>query len=339
MWYEELWGKIPLSPRIKKNQLARGQNWREFQNIFMSQFTFFENQWVWDGFPDSVDLRTINRLPIMNGLGLLADYKDTLISLGAIGGDGVSLNGYPTGVFGYGYNGFNHRFNAYVPGSDDMAPQLLNTSSGRKIDTNANAVILWDNPEGYPFILYIIQAARRMADIMRCMDVACKTMRTPFVIQAEQASAKSISDLMDKYDENVWTIITTNGFSVDSLKLWPTNANPQMLDYMWQYFCNVDGRLMHEGGITNNPQADKHERLLVSEVSANNIATQLNLKKRLHERELFCDRVNRLFGLHTSVKFVGEELQQNVSMDGTAGANDAPGDRKNNDAGADGRRA
>ncbi|MBD5231658.1 MAG: hypothetical protein HDS66_05860 [Bacteroidales bacterium] len=319
MWCQGMWGAIPITPKIKKNQMARGLNWREYENIFNMLFSFFLCQFEYEGFPDTVDTRFLERMFLLNGSAVVCEVPGGLVALGAAPGFDLNINGWPTKVWGYGFNGYNQEFQAYVPGGD-MSDELRKSAAGYDIGGKPNAVIGYDNPEAYPFVLLISSAARRIADIMRSSDVACKTMKTPYLIQAEESTAKQVGNVLDKYEENVWTIITTNGFSPDAIKLWPANANPQILDAMWQYKCNVQDDLMMLGGIQNNPQSDKAERLLVSEVNANNMATSLHLYKRLHERERFCEWCNKCFGLSTSVKFVGEEMKPDVVRAGDENA-------------------
>ena len=70
-------------------------------------------------------------------------------------------------------------------------------------------------------------------------------------------------------------------------------------------------------GVNNNPNVDKKERLLVDEVNANNEATEDNISHRLKERELFCERVNKAFGLNISVSVNVENYVDNVENEET----------------------
>ena len=320
MWADSYWGKVPISPKIKKNQMARGLNWQEFMNQFEGYLTLAQSLFKWEGLPPTCDERMLERMLILNGTAVMCELSGTHVILGAAPGFDLNINGYPTKVWGWGYNGFNREFRAYVPGADDSR-ELVKAASGYTQDGAPNAVICYDNAEAYPFILFIMAAARRVADTMRAADVAVKTMKTPYVIAAEETTARDIASIMDKYEDNVFTILTTKGFSLDSIKVWPTNTDPKLLDAYWQYKCNVSDDLAYQLGLPNNPQADKHERLLVDEVNANNSITGINLSKRLDWRKKFCEQVNDLWGLNISVR-INEEVQ----ADDGFGEDDLDGD-------------
>ena len=68
-------------------------------------------------------------------------------------------------------------------------------------------------------------------------------------------------------------------------------------------------------GINNNSTSGKRERLIVDEINVNNDYTDINIDMRLHERQLFCERVNELFGLNISVKKRFEDVDKEVDND------------------------
>lgn len=321
MWYDIYWGRVPMLPKVKKSIQARVLNQQEFRNQFQTYLTLATNIFRWDGLPDTCDARMLERMLILNGTAVMVNINGAYLTLGAAPGFNLNVYGYPTKVWGWGYNGFNREFTAYIPGAD-VSHELVKSASGAIVGEQPDAVICYDNAEGYPFVSYIIAASRRIADTLRAADVAVKTMKSPFLLTAEETTVKGIADIVEKYEDNNFVIIPTKGFSAESLKVWPTQTNPQLLDAYWQYKCNVADDLSYQLGLPNNPQADKHERLIVDEVNANNTSTGLNLQKRLEWRKKFCEQVNDLWGLNVSVE---------VNMEGDdvlelRGDNDAVGD-------------
>lgn len=306
MWYDIYWGRVPMLPKVKKSMQARILNRQEFQNQFNTYLTQATNIFRWNGLPKTCDARMLERMLILNGTAVMVKINGAYLTLGAAPGFNLNVYGYPTKVWGWGYNGFNREFKAYVPGADGSR-ELVKSASGIIADSEPDAVICYDNAEAYPFVTYIIAAARRISDTLRAADVAVKTMKSPFLITAEENTVKGITEIVERYEDNNFVIIPTKGFSPDSLKVWPTQTNPQLLDAYWQYKCNVADDLSYQLGLPNNPQADKHERLIVDEVNANNTSTDLNLQKRLEWRNKFCDWVNDLWGLSVSVEVNMEE--------------------------------
>lgn len=312
-WFN-YWGCIPVTGKIKKKDWANVQNSREFNNTFMVFYTLALELYKWSGLPDTCDERMLERYLLLNGQAMIADVNGAYLTLASAGGSDINLYGYPTQGFGYGLNGFNQRFNLYVPGADD-SKELLTSPAGNLPQTSRpEAVVCYDNAAAYPYILYIMQDALRLSDLVRSADVAVKTLKSPIIIGVNETERSSMKQLMEDYEDNVFAILTAKGFSLDSIQVWPTNGNPQTIEAIWNQYLNVWARLLGIFGLNSNPNEDKKERLLVDEVNANNQYITSSLYKRLAWRKNFCEQVNRTFGLNISVD-INPEVKEHVSDD------------------------
>lgn len=324
-WWDIYWGCIPMSPFTrKKKNLARGYNWQEFMNQFQAGFSACMSLFEWEGLPDTCDPLMLERCFLLSGHAAMFKKDGVYLTLASDVGYNRNPYGYPTKGRLYGFNGTNYEADFYVPYSSNKAILLTGTDGGEQT-VEPNAVLGWDNVNGYPMINYVSAAARRIADVIRSCDVAVKTMKSPFIIVCEQQELKSISTMLDKIDENVYVILATQGFSPESLKVLTTNVNPAILDAMWQYKVNTENDLYYTLGLPNNPNEDKKERLLAGEMDTNNSATSLNILKRLDYRKKFCDQCNELWGLNIRVN-VRKEVMQYVDNN-TPGSTEADSNR------------
>lgn len=320
-WY---WGQIPVSKKINKRDYAKVQNSVEFSNTLMNFFSLAVQTFEWHGLPDTCDERMLERSLVLNGQAMIAKVGGGYLSLAAAGGYDINVYGYPTKGWGYGLNGFNRQFSLYVPGAD-TSKVLLEAPSGYTSAGTPEAVICYDNSEAYPLMAYLMADSRRLADLVRSTDVSVKTLKSPIIVGIDESEQNSVKALMDDYEDNVFAILKARGFSLENIKVWPTQGNPQVIAAIWQQYLNIFARLLAILGINSNPNADKKERLLVDEVNMDNVYVQLNIQKRLAWREKFCEQLNALFGLNVSVSVRGEMLDDGPD-DSAGGLQEDPDD-------------
>ena len=311
-WWQNYWGMIPLTNSgLSNKKLAKYQNQIEFINCFEKYFTIAQDQFVWEGLPDTIDERFLERAMLLFGQCMIAKVNESYIVLAAVNGANININGYPLTGWGWGLNGFNKEFKVYVPGADDSGV-LTKTAAGLNINySEPEAVIGYDNVDRFPYVNYIIVAARRMSDLIRSCDVAVKGMKSPFLITCDETQVNSIKKaLQERDDNNVAIIASKASINSDMFKVWPTDISADTLKAFWEQYRNIENELLETLGINSNDNTDKKERLLVDEVNANNEEVNSNLAKRLRQREIFADRVNKQFGLNISVHLRDEYFEE-----------------------------
>lgn len=335
MWYDRYLMGVPLRyTRISAKKAARMENEQEFLNQFQDLFSTAMNLFRWEGLPPTCDERTIERSLLLTGRAMIAEYDSKLISLPAVNGANLNLYGYPLTVWGYGVNGFNHEFRAFVPGADDGKKVLTSSPAGNTMDYRPEAVVGWDNVDAFPYVSYLFLAAARLADLIRSCDVAVRNLKCPLVVQVDESQVQTTIDLFRNRDDNLPVILGGKSLAGIKPEVLNMSITPDTLTAFWDQYRNIKNEVLEVLGINANDNEDKKERLLVDEVNANNEEINHNLQKRLEQRLIWADRVNEFFGLSIKPHLAKEDWAKEVETeeevesdvpDGQSGGMD-PGD-------------
>lgn len=299
LWYQCIFGNMPVR-NMSERKLAKYETDREFVNTFNRLFNMALNTFSWEGLPETCNERFLELSLMLYGSALLCDKDGAFVNLASADGGEINIYGEPLTAYGYGLNGWNHKYNLYIDGMEE-SPVVLDGIS-REGSKQYNAVLCRDNKISYPYVNYIFMAAQRLTRAMRTMDVVCQNLKQPVIITCEESMVKTVRETLNQRGDNVNAIISSGKLPIDSFKVWDTKANPQTLSTMWEHYDSVEAHLKELFGVNSNSQADKRERLIVDEVNANNEATEQSVEHRLKERQLFCERVNKAFGLNISVQ-------------------------------------
>lgn len=298
LWYQFLFGNLPLK-NLNERKLAKYETDREFINTFNRLFNTALNTFRWEGLPATCNERFLEISLMLYGNALIADRDGAFVNLACASGGEINIYGEPLTAYGYGLNGWNKKYNLYIDGMEES--RVVLDGVARDGSENYNAVMCRDNKVSYPYVNYVFMAAQRLTRTMRTMDVVCQNLKQPVIITCEESMVKTVRETLNQRGDNVSAIISSGKLPIDSFKVWDTKANPETLKAMWEHYGNLDGKIKELFGVNSNEQVDKKERLLVDEVNANNEAAEQSVEHRLAERQLFCERVNRAFGLNLSV--------------------------------------
>lgn len=299
LWYQGLFGNMPLK-NMTERKLAKYETDIEFINNFQRLFNTALNTFKWNGLPETCNERFLEIALMTHGTAILVESNGAYINLAFSQGADINVYGEPLNGYGYGLNGWNKSYKLYIDGASDNKVVLdgINQSG----TTNFDGVMCRDNRLAYPYLNYIMVAAQRLTRTMRSMDVIAQNLKQPVIITCEESMVKSVKDTLNQRTENVTAIISSGKLPIDSFKVWDTKANPETLKAMWEHYERLDNNIKEVMGIENLSQVDKKERLLVDEINKNDEATEENVQHRLQERQLFCKRVNKAFGLNLSVE-------------------------------------
>lgn len=301
MWIDGFFRGVPLPSNMSAKKLARYENDVEFVNTFTSLFNSALNIFKWNNLPETCNERFLERSLLLRGAALIVEENGHFLNLAAVPGDGYNIYGEFTRAYGYGLNGWNKQYSLWVDGAQE-SPDVTKTAGGYDTGKDFNAVMCRDNKLMFPYVQYLIIAAKRLTETMRSMDVALQNLKMPVIITCEDNTVNSVKEMLANRDANVAAVVGHGSLPVDSFKVWDTKANPAILQVMWEHYERLDNHVKEQLGMNSLAQVNKKERLLVDEVNANNQSVDMNLDKRLKERELFCERVNEAFGLNISVE-------------------------------------
>ena len=328
MWWNPYWGKIPLSAsRLSARKMAEWGNSQEFLNAYQKYFTLAQDIFGWRNLPATIDERMIERSLLLTGRVLIAEVDGVPIALAGADGANINVNGYPLTGWGWGFNGFNREFRLYVPGADD-GNVLTQTASGLNLTyPKPEAVMGYDNVDGYPMVNYIVVAARRLADLIRSCDVVVAGLKSPYLITCDETQVKTVEEAMRRRQNNEIAIIASKmSVTDDMFHVWPTEISPDTLRTFWEQYRNVEAELLETLGINSNDNTDKRERLLVDEINSNNEEIGGQLSKRYSQRKLLADRVNATFGLNIQPYIKRTEYREQGITDDTGRVSGNDGD-------------
>lgn len=285
-------------PSIK----AKYKNMIEFQGWYRKLCNMNMSIFEWENLPETCNAWCLEYSLMMYGKACITkDDLGNLMSIPCQESNMFNVYGFTSSIIAYGFNGQTWNKTCYMPGSNN---------------TDAEAVMIYDNPSRYPYSRYIIDAAYRLADNIRAIDVAVKKLKNPYWITCNPSQLPSVKKSLDDIDNNENAIITASALNPNDFQVLPTATNPTILNGLWDNYDNTYDVIKEVLGINNNNQADKRERLIRDEVNSNNYITDMFLQLRLNEREEFCERVNEVFGTDISVRLSDTFLAFEHQIDG-----------------------
>lgn len=284
-----------------KKRLNQYQNMIEWQNTFTKWVNLCLNLFEWSGLPATVSERYIEEALLIDGkIALVNDENLGYLMLRVSPNYIFNIYGQFSKLNVYGFNGYSKQFDCYMEGADN---------------SSAKAVLCRDNNLMYPFIQYLIAWTDRLTQAMRGIDVASYQLKHPYFIQCEESQKLAIETILKDVSANKPAIITSKSVSPDDFKILPTNANPAILQQMWDNYYKLENTLRNLVGVKNNSMPNKSERLLVDEVNSDDEQRLMNIFVRLYQRQLFCKQANELFGLNISCNLRFEELMNTNEAD------------------------
>lgn len=275
--------------KLKEKKQEEYENDLAFQNVFMNLLNLTMDEFEFENLPETCNERYLKLVLITSGMAMIAKDKDLgFISLAcAPAGSDLNIYGEYPKVFGYGWNGFNKEYKAYMYGSDN---------------TDVEAVICRDNYTCYPMVNYLIQYAKSISQTQRTIDTTADKLKTPYFIVCDETQKVSVQNILKDVAFNKYSIITNKSINPDMFKVLPTSVREGALSTLWNHYNNLNANIRSIIGIQGAVNQDKKERLIVDEVNADMDIAQLNINYRLKNYQLFCNTVNEVFGLNISVK-------------------------------------
>lgn len=298
-WYQSdgLWGMVPPRPRVLE-KMGVPDNFSQFILWFNYLLSLLYALIVVDGVPDTGDHRMLVNGMLLQGTSTIFRAKQkpfdgAILTLYGGGTSGLSLYGYPRKGIGYGMDGTNIEFDAYVPGYNFDSVEV----GGSEIVKKADGAVIYDNVYKLPPVMWVIETAKRIANMMGAVDVSIENLKTPVIIACNESEVNSIKAVLDGKRNNKYAILTAKGLSIDSIKVWNSEMSPEIPKTIWSQIQNEIANFCTIFGIPNNPHSDKRERMNVEETTANDALVELSLSRRLdYWNYQFDEFVNPLLG-------------------------------------------
>lgn len=235
----------------------------------------------WEGLPNNMDERWIEKY--LFGSGKCIFYKDPMLGFMVAGfGQQGSINCYgdPTSVYpvaeNYVYNG----------------PELIN---------GENCYVIRNNDLMLPNFPIIRHYSFKLTNIDRAIDVNIEATKSPIIVRCSDKQRLSLKNAINQRRDNEPVIWASDNSNIgDMVSTLDTNA-PVVFPQLQTQKHMVLNEVFTDLGI-NNANMDKKERMVASEVDANDEQVKASEDVMLKTREEACKQINRIFGLNISVK-------------------------------------
>lgn len=252
------------------------------------------NRFKWDGLPEEIDHRFIELT--LHSQGLIIFFHDS------------DYDRY------FGLRGTAH-------GQNNMYdnPTLFTAIGNSMIQKDLNArecVPIWANSLRIPQRQAIVLYARKLAKIDRTIDITIENMRYTRLVTGNANQRLSLQNIMRQVDEGKPLVYTSANFDPSSVQVFDLGVHPDTLPKLMDARNSLWNQAMGFLGI-NNANQDKRERLVASEVDANDEQVLAVRSTALNARQYAAEQINRMFpALNVTVSYDQTDAMS-ITPDGT----------------------
>lgn len=205
----------------------------------------------------------------------------------------------------------------------------------RKELTPNNSVIIWNDKGRTCPIFQIYPTIKRMADIIRTIDINLNAQKTPFAFSGPKDQLLTLLNLYKEISGNkpVLMMSKKQSAALQETKVFDTQVEFKGLELM-RLLQIYENQILTYMGV-NNVNVEKRERLVTDEADANTELTQLNLANALREQEEGLEKFNKIFGTNIDIEVVQrvtfEQPDENESVNINNQPNEKTAQNRNND--------
>jgi hypothetical protein len=262
------------NPAKNRKSLEERMYIRIFTEIACARFT-------WTGLPDTIDVRFLELTLFRQALSIFYFDKefDRYFALRGSGSGPINMYDNPT------------QFRV-------MGNTMVNKTLSAK-----NCVPIWANFLRQPDWDIALIYASKLAEIDRTIEIDLMALRHPFILVANDNERLSIVNAFRQVQEGQPVIVTTNalGDNLDAkFKLLDMKLDVQLVPNLQVSKTKIWNECMTFLGI-NNANQEKRERLVASEVAANNSQVMMARNVALDSRRDAAERINKMYDLDVKV--------------------------------------
>lgn len=234
------------------------------------------NEHEWDGLPDGLESRHIERLLFNPGFAVF--FRDPKMSFMCLEGSADGHYNVNMDPLGYRVHGFNYQ---------------------RHLKAE-ECVVIKNNLMALPTEPFIMHYVNKITEAERTMDVNIKACKTPVIFACDDKDLLSFKRMFQQVDGNTPALFVDRGLNLDSIQAFLTGVK-FMGNELMDYKRSVESDLLTFLGQNNTP-VDKKERLITDEAQANDQLIASFADLQLVARQKACEEINAMFGLNISVK-------------------------------------
>lgn len=239
------------------------------------------NRFKWEGLPEEIDRRFIELNLHQQGLVIFFKEEKKYNRFFALAGTAM---GTP---------------NMYNNPTHFMA--IGNTMIQEELDAR-HCVPIWANSLRIPQWRAINIYARKLAKADRTIDIMIDNLRYTRLVTGNANQRQSLVNIMRQVDDGQPLVYTTPNFDPASVQSLDLGMHPESLPKLMDARNSLWNQAMGFLGI-NNANQDKRERLVASEVQANDEQVLAVRQGNLNARQYAAEQINRMFGLDVSVTY------------------------------------
>lgn len=179
----------------------------------------------------------------------------------------------------------------------------LNYNQSYNID---NSVLIKNNALKMSFAPIINYYCKKLTDIELAKDVNRNANKTPIMIECDENTLLSAKNVFKQLNSNEPVILRNRNRGANlSTTVLKTDA-PFIIDKLEDDYHNYEARILTIFGLDNYVE-DKKERVQSAEVESQQEYIISNFRASLRERQLACEKINKMFGLDLTVDYVHDE--------------------------------
>ena len=265
---------------LSYKSVAQFSNNITFSYYYYKMMLVARNLFEWLNLPNNMEGRWIERYQFSDGKCIF--YKDP--TMGFM-------------VAGYGQNG---SVNCYDDPTlvDPIAPNY--TYTGKQLVNGDNCYVIRNNDLMLPEFSVVRYYAYKLANIDRAIDVNIEAVKTPVLVTCTDKQRLSLKQAINQRKDNEPVIYADNSFDKDMISTLDLKPTPVFKDLQIQKHMILNEFFSDIG--VNNANMDKKERMVSTEVEANDEQVKACEDVMLRSRQEACKQINRIFGLNISVK-------------------------------------
>lgn len=249
------------------------------------------NRFKWNGLPEEdegdIRVRYVELTLFRYGLVVFFKHKkwNKYLALRATNPGPLDMYYDPTAFHMYG-NGTNPAIDGLTVSAKDAVP-------------------IWANYLRVPELDMVSIYSRRMAKFDRTVEINVEALRHPFVLSADKQTEQSIKEFYRQVEQGQPVIMVRTDLGktlADSVQVLNMQVDKDLITNLL-----IDKRKVWNECLTflgiNNANQDKRERLVQSEVSANDSEVLATRRIALDARQHACEQINKKWGLNISVEW------------------------------------
>lgn len=265
---------------LSYKSVAQFSNNITFSYYYYKMMLIVRNLFKWENLPNNMEARWIERYLFADGKCIF--YKDP--TMGFM-------------VAGYGQNG---SVNCYDDPTlvQPIAPNY--TYNGEQLINGENCYVIRNNDLMLPEFSVVRYYAYKLTNIDRAIDVNIEAQKTPVLVTCTDKQRLSLKQAINQRRDNEPVIYADNSFDKDMISTLDLNPPMVFKDLQVQKHM-VLNEFFTDIGI-NNANMDKKERMVSTEIEANDEQVKASEDVLLRCREEACKQINRIFGTNIRVK-------------------------------------